>query len=426
MSLTKRIINAFRPAASVTPKPGRVLSPRREDTVRDYPSSGLTPSRLIAVLREADAGDMSSTMQLFEEMEEKDPHLFSVANTRRLTLTGLDWEIVSAADLRSGVDRESADEVAEYCRGVVNALDEFDEVMQHLSLALGRNIALAEIVWALRDGHLEPVGMVPIDFTRIVFDGLDSPRVLTEDEPRDGIELTANKFIIHTPHNVSGHLQRGGLLRVTAMSYLAKNLAMKDWMIYAEVFGMPMRVARYDTSATLEEKRELLSMLETLGSNAAGIFSRAVELEVIDAGRGGSSPPYQKLVDFLNREVSKAWLGQTLTTEVVGQSGSIAASRVHERVRQDILIDDIRKEGRTIRRDLLRPMTVLRFGPNAPVPYFRRKIKQPIDLKQLADILSVAVNDLGLNMSASWVRERLGVPEPAASDMLVRGRSDDR
>ena len=40
------------------------------------------------------------------------------------------------------------------------------------------------------------------------------------------------------------------------------------------------------------------------------------------------SEPFEDLVDFLNREMSKAWLGQTLTTETPGLGGSFGATRV--------------------------------------------------------------------------------------------------
>lgn len=371
MNVLERMINAVR-GSGQRPKTGRVIVPRPEDSVRDYPGAGLTPSRLSAILREADDGSLDTAMQLFEEMEEKDPHLHCVANTRRLALTGLPWEVVSAASVREGSDRSAADEAAHYCSDVLHELEGFEEALQHLSLAVGRNIAIAEIVWDVAGRELRPVALAPVDFTRIVFDELDRPRILTADEPREGIAVTPHKFIVHTPHSVSGHPQRGGLLRVTAMVYLAKNLSLKDWMIYAEIFGMPVRVARYEPAATAEEKRELLHMLESLGSNAVGLFSRAVELQVIDANRGAAGAPYERLIDFLNREMSKAWLGQTLTTDISGQSGSIAASQVHNEVRKEILADDIRKEARTLRRDLLKPLTQLRFGPDAPVPHFVR------------------------------------------------------
>jgi len=420
MKWTRRIANAFRSEPATRPRPGLIAAKRAEDSVRDYPSAGLTPSRLTAILREADDGSLSASMQLFEEMEEKDAHLFSVANTRRLAATGLAWDIVSAADMRDGLDKHRADEAAAYCREILFGLDTFDEVLQHLSLAVGRNIAVAEMVWDFVQGSLRPVDVVPVDFTRIVFDDLDQLRILTSGNDRDGIEPPPHKFIVHTPHSVCGHPQRGGLMRVTAMVYLAKNLALKDWMIFSEIFGMPIRIARYQPSATPEEKRELLNMLESLGSNAAAVFSQAIDLQVLDAKRVGGDAPYQKLIEFLNREMSKAWLGQTLTTDITGQSGSVSASRVHERVRQDVLTDDLRKEARTIRRDLLTPLTQLQLGPDAPVPFFRRKLSRLGEPSEIAAVLDVAINQLGVEISDAWVREALGIPRPAAGEPALR------
>jgi phage gp29-like protein len=205
------------------------------------------------------------------------------------------------------------------------------------------------------------------------------------------------------------------------MVYLAKNLALKDWMIFVEVFGMPVRVARYDSSATAEEKRELLRMLETLGSNAAGIFSKAIELEIVEANRGTQPPPYDKMVDFLNREMSKAWLGQTLTTETSGLSGVFTASKVHEQVRKDIRADDIRKEARTVRRDLLAPLTAFRFGPGAPVPHFRRVPAGPTDTQELVTVLDAAINRLGARVPAGWAHDALGIPRPGEDAAVLPG-----
>jgi phage gp29-like protein len=210
------------------------------------------------------------------------------------------------------------------------------------------------------------------------------------------------------------------------MVYLAKNLSLKDWLIFAEVFGMPIRIARYEPSASAEEKRELLTMLGSLGTNAAGIFSRAVELQVLETGRGTSGPPHERLIEFLNREMSKAWLGQTLTTDISGQRGALAATEVHDQVRQDILADDIRKEARTLRRDLLRPMTRMQFGPDAPVPHFRRRPPRSRQAHELAELLDTAVNRLGLEVPAAWVHEALGVPPAGEGTVAIARAQGDR
>jgi phage gp29-like protein len=94
---------------------------------------------------------------------------------------------------------------------------------------------------------------------------------------------------------------------------------------------------------------------------------------------------------------------------------------VHETVRQDILGDDIRKEGRTLRRDLLGPLTRFRFGPDIPVPYFRRKLKQPREVTDVAAMLDVAVNRLGVDVPAGWALDALGIPQGAEGESILRG-----
>ena len=205
------------------------------------------------------------------------------------------------------------------------------------------------------------------------------------------------------------------------MMYLGKNLTLKDWLAFAEIFGMPVRIARYEPTATEHEKREMLEMLEALGSNAGGIFSRAVDVQLIEANRGSAGPPYERLVNFLNREISKAWLGQTLTTETPGTKGTFSASQVHEEVRKDIRADDLRKEARTVRRDILGPMTRIQFGPDVPVPFFRRKPGRVREVRELASVLASVVNQLGARVPLDWAHDVLGIPRAGQGDEVLPG-----
>jgi len=421
MGLLAHIANAVtqRRGAVARPSSGQIIRPRKEDFLRDYPADGLTPTRLASILREADGGAVGTALELFEQMEEKDAHLHSVANTRRLGLTGLEWQVVSAAEIREGVDRAAADEAAAYCRESLSSIDRWEEALQHLSLAIGRNVAVAELVWEVSGGGHRLIDVVPVEFARLTFDEFGRLRILTDSQRAAGMALPPKKFVVHVPHAASGHPMRGGLLRVSALAWLGKHFAMKDWLVFAEVFGMPVRIARYEPSASAEEKRELLRMLQSLGSDAAGIFSKAIELEVIQANQGSPAPPFQSICEFMNRELSKAWLGQTLTTDTGGQTGTFSTAEIHNRVRLDLREDDIRKEGRTIRRDVLRPLVELKFGRGMPVPYFRRKLDRPRDLRELADVVSSAVNALGMRVPTRWAHETLGIPEAAEGEAVL-------
>src|SRR6202171_1189549 len=65
-----------------------------------HPSTGLTPEKLIAIQREAEAGDHYLYLELAEEQEEKDLHYLAVISTRKQGVGGA--EIIDMAGCEAG------------------------------------------------------------------------------------------------------------------------------------------------------------------------------------------------------------------------------------------------------------------------------------------------------------------------------------
>ena len=59
----------------------------------EHPSSGLTPPKLAAIMVEAERGNLQAQMELAEDIEEKDGHVFSELQKRRRALQALSWKI---------------------------------------------------------------------------------------------------------------------------------------------------------------------------------------------------------------------------------------------------------------------------------------------------------------------------------------------
>jgi phage gp29-like protein len=393
----------------------RVVRPWREDSFHAYPSVGLTPARVLALLHTADAGSPQMQFELFAEMLQKWPRLAAVEATRRLALTGLDWEIAPGDSSGQG------QAAAEYCRTTLAALERFHDVLDHLANAIGYGIAVAELVWD--SGRL--IDVVPVPYSRLISD-VNEPwrlRVRTEEDPSVGVALDESpaKWVVHQPRPKPGRHFEGGLLRASALLYLAQNLSFKDWLIYSQIAGMPVRVGRFEPGTPESDKQQLLKMLEALGTDAVAIISKNVELQLLEA-RGGDKP-YQPLQEYCNNEVTILWLGQHLTTDLRGE-GSRAAAEIHDRVREDLLVDDIADESQTIRRDLLTPLVRARFGDAVAVPEFRRSLIQSVDTKVLADTLAVAVRELGMKVPRRWVHRALGIPEPSGEEPVLLGGSE--
>ena len=63
-----------------------------------HPSRGLTPPKIANILDAAEQGDIIAQCDLFEDMEEKDGHIFSEMSKRKRALDTLPWDIVAPSD----------------------------------------------------------------------------------------------------------------------------------------------------------------------------------------------------------------------------------------------------------------------------------------------------------------------------------------
>ena len=225
------------------------------DKYSEYPSNGLTPERLANIFKEADAGDVMRQMELFEEMEEKDPHLFSQLQTRKNAVTGLDYEIIPFDS-----DDEQDKVIAEFVQEQISSLENFEEIETDLLDAIGKGIAVSEIIWGYDDGHVVVSDVRSRHQKRFYWDSIDdSFKVRTVEHP-EGITLPQNKFLVHKYKARSGHPSRAGILRVVAWMYLFKNYTIKDWVSFAEVFGLPLRLGKYQPGASEADKAALMTV----------------------------------------------------------------------------------------------------------------------------------------------------------------------
>ena len=117
--------------------------------------------------------------------------------------------------------------------------------------------------------------------------------------------------------------------------YLFKNYTLKDWVAFCEVFGMPLRLGKYQPGASEEDKRALMQALVAIGADAAGIFPDGTTIEFVNTEKTSSTDLYERLARYCDEQVSKAILGQTLTSDSGG--GSYAQSKTHNDVRHCLL-----------------------------------------------------------------------------------------
>lgn len=392
-------------------------------SVRDrwssYPSHGLAPDKLAQIFKEADDGDVYRQMELFEEMEEKDTHLFSELQKRKQAVLGLDYTIVPYSD--DPADKKAAE--------VVEKAMEFEgleEILLDILDTIGKGFSVSEIMWEIKDGQVLPRELKWVHPKRFTFGELlrgkdpNEFRLLTDKEPVHGIALPENKFVIHKYKARSGHPSRAGIIRVCAWMYLFKNYSLKDWLTFADVYGMPLRLGKYDASTSPEDKNALIQALIQLGTDAAGVISKSTEIEFVQAmkGSGQGENIFEALASFCNKEMSKAILGQTLTADV-GDTGSYAAGKVHNEVRHDLTKADAKALAETLRRDLFRPVVRFNLGDGPNLPWLKFDLSEPEDLEKSAKTYSILIKECGLPVGRKHVYEKFGIPAPAKGEEIL-------
>lgn len=375
---------------------------------------GLTPEKLEGILRRAIEGDHADYLSLCDEMERRDGNYFSALQTRRLAVQQLERTVEAASP-----DAEDAKVAAAVQSWLFSP--SFGLALNHILDATAKGFSVTEIIWARSEELWKPVGFKHRPQRWFIFDQERVEEVRLYDGTVAGQELQPYKFIVHQPHVFSGSPLAGGLARIVAALHVFKGYAVKDWMAFAEVFGMPIRIGKYTEAAGEEDKEELRRAVTMIGSDAAAVIPDTMKIEFERAamsGAAGGDGLFMTLAGWLNREVNKTVLGSNIVDE---DGGSFAKAVALNELRMDIRNSDAWQCADTIQRDLVVPFVDLNFGVRPreeDYPHANFDTSEPENLEMLAKALPPFI-DRGLPVSTKAILEKFGLTEPEAGDPVL-------
>ncbi|WP_316347623.1 DUF935 domain-containing protein [Desulfuromonas acetoxidans] len=367
-------------------------------------ASGLTPVRLAGLLRDAADGDHNSYLTLAEEMEERDLHYAAELSKRKLAVARLPLTVESYSD--DAKDKELADAVRALLRrpGTRTLLKDCLD-------ALGKGYSVTEMIWNFGK-QWRPDRYEWRDPRFFLFDQVSKRQLRLRDEADmvNGIELSPYKYIVHIHRMKSGIPIRGGLARLAAWAYMCKAFTIKDWLAFAEVFGMPLRMGKYGSNANDDEINILKMAVANLGIDAAAVFPESMKIELVEAGnKGGSSDFFERLAQYLDDQISKGVLGQTASSS--GTPGKLGDEKLQSEVRDDIRDDDAEQLEETLNRDLVKPFIDLNFGQQENYPEVQLREIPAENITALVNAVKELV-PLGLKVEQSVIRDKVGLPDP--------------
>jgi len=370
----------------------------------------LSPRAIKRMLVAAESGDMAAQAELFERMEEKDGELDALLRTRKAGVARLRFDI-QPADTSARAAR-----AAEFCRRAMDAIGDLEQAVFDLLDAVPKGFSALEIAWETAADGWRPARLLwrPQRWFTLADDG--ETLLLRGDAWGKTIPLNPLNWIVHRVKARSGYCARSGLLRSCVRAFVVRHFAWKDWLAFAEVYGMPPRVGwlREGVPWDSDEARELFQAVQAMGMDAAAVVREGNRIDVLDSRGAGEGEIFDRLIERAGREMTLAVLGQTLTSGGE-RGGSYALGEVHNQVRWDLIEADALSLGRTLTAQLLRPLVLLNLGEDYPVPRWRFNTEKPEDLGKLAQTVRT-LSEAGLPIPADWAYEKFGIPKPAEGE----------
>jgi phage gp29-like protein len=293
----------------------------------------------LAAAQHPDRPNPRPLLQVYDDVL-LDPHLTSLLNTRRMRVLGAEVRLVHAG---TGQTR-AADELVHQpwlrtlIGHVVDALfygTSVIELCEGYGGALeARLIPRAHVVPALGLLTLDATAPIPSRTDELAADG---PWLRLGDVPHALLVVQSESPL--------------GLLAQAVPLVLMKRTAMACWSEFAEVFGMPMRIAR-TPAHDVNRKEQLGRLLKDMGSAAYVVLDEGEALEFKENARADAYRVYDRLIERCNQELSKLINGQTLTTEP-GDRGARSLGEIHDRVFDDITRADLAWVEQRLNHDVL-------------------------------------------------------------------------
>ena len=406
MTITKRIKDAANAFMQNTPTDDDWM-PDNTGTIGETMLGSLSPQSLRSILKASATGYPYDYLTLAETLEESDEHYRSVLGTRKMAVSGLTFKVESASDDKADVA------IAEQVREILHA-PQIPDLLEDLMDGLAKGFSVVQITWDIKDNQYWPTGYNWCD-PRLFKPDPKNPTILKiDDKTMTGADMNPLDFIVFKPRLKSGLFIRSGLARLVAKSYLYKHLAIKDWNRFLAVYGMPVRVGKYGANATPQDKSTLRRAVRNIMGDGSAIIPESMQMEFMQEGgaSGKGAPAYKEITNFLNKEISKAVLGQTMTSE---DGSSQAQAKVHNEVRQDIVKADARRVCGCIISQLIMPWLVLNYGGDVACPKITLPQEEIEDLNALADNYG-KLHQMGLPLSKAQLRDKFDLKAPENDD----------
>lgn len=337
-------------------------------------------------------------LKIYEELK-RDAHAGAVLAKRKLAVTSRPWNVEPASE--SAQDKLAA----ELVQTALEAL-RFNHIRKRLLEATLMGYAVGEVMWELRDGLVMPANVLARKQQRFVFDLDGGLHLRTPQNMIEGELMPPRKFIVHRRGADDDNPYGMGIGGMLFWPVFFKRNTITFWLTFADKFGSPTALGKYPNGAQDPEKNKLLAALQSIAQDAGVIVPEGMTIELLEAARSGTIDTYEKLVRYMDEQMSKAVLGETMSTTAASTGLGSNQAGVQNDVRLEVAQDDANELDETLNDTLVR--WIVEFNmPGAGVPKLCSDFAEPEDLAARAT-RDKTLFDMGWEPSEKYMLDTYG------------------
>jgi SPP1 gp7 family putative phage head morphogenesis protein len=209
-----------------------------------------------------------------------------------------------------------------------------------------------------------------------------------------------------------------GLLMIAAQYVIYKRGGFGDWAQFAELFGMPFRVGKYD-QYDVDSRNKLSSALETMGGAGHVVIPNNTNLEFINNNNTGQSDVFKNLIEKCDEQISKIFLGNTMTTD---NGSSRSQGEVHKKVEEGVNLNDMIRNEYMLNWDFKQKLSRIGYPVANGNFSFPRTSELGLDKRILID-MQVATQ---VEIEDKYWYETYGIPKPDGTGKSVKILTDPK
>jgi len=376
--------------------------------------SGLDPSQVGQILTAYQLGDFQFAVPYLEAVLAYDAQISTCFRKRIASTASRDWEIqieqgtpeseMEQAQAQAQALRDFYNSISVRSSFALDAEQGISALVEHTlgAIALGYSASALTFVPA-KTGVRAVATTAPLR----LFEARERKlRIRTNYGDTCGKDMNPKQWLIANTQQP--------LALPSLILFCLKSTPQEDWAQVVEKFGTPFVILKTPAPRGSDEWKEAVSAAPKIGTGFSAALGSDVEIQTFPVAQGNA--PHERLVEYIDRETARLWLGGDLST-MSRENGIGSNAQSADTVA--LLKSDARFVERVFDTQLTRRVLDLVFGIGAKqLAFFKFSDDAREDVSAIIAKIQAA-KEIGLDISKDWAYNALGIPAPRDGEETV-------